>query len=113
MLDHLLESIGGTPAQAAAMVLDLFRSTLAAQLNEVAAAVSADDRPRIRILAHKLRGGSRQLGATMLAEHWATLETAAHHGGAPLGATLERAHGTYDATLVLLSERLAATISGG
>ncbi|NTU79208.1 MAG: response regulator, partial [Chloroflexales bacterium] len=111
MLDQLLESIGGAPAQAEAMVLDLFRVTLSAQLTEIAAAVAADDRPRIRILAHKLRGGSRQLGATTLAEHWLALEMALQRTGEPLAEILDRARHAYDGTLVLLTERLGGPAS--
>jgi PAS domain S-box-containing protein len=108
MLDRLMASIGVVREQAAAVVLDLFRSALSAQLAEISAAIAADDFPRVRILAHKLRGGSRQLGAVLLSEHWSAIETVAQLEQ-PLTDLLARAQQTYDKTLVLFIEHLAPT----
>jgi HPt (histidine-containing phosphotransfer) domain-containing protein len=113
MLELLLQSIGGTWEQAATMVLDLFGGTLASQLTDISAAIAAADRPRVRILAHKLRGGSRQLGAVRLAEDWGVLEEASLQADEPLDAALERARDTYQTTLALLTERLATPPTKG
>lgn len=106
MVEHLIESLGMEPAQSAEMVLDLFSRALSAQLTEITQAVATDDRPQVRLLAHKLRGGSRQLGATRLADQWTTLETAAQSADEPLDAILDHARQIYDETLAQLSARL-------
>ncbi|NJO81540.1 MAG: PAS domain S-box protein [Blastochloris sp.] len=108
MLQHLLSSVGGPPEQMAAVVLDLFRSVLSAQMRDIAAAVAADDRPRIRLLAHKLRGGSRQLGATILADHWQVLENIAQIAGEPLDSALVDAQQVYAETLKQITAQLSA-----
>lgn len=106
MLDRLITSFGTTSADAAATVLGLFRATLGAQMEDLGTAVADDDRPRVRLLAHKLRGGSQQLGATLLAGLLSTLETACQGTGEPLDGHLARARRVYDETFVLLAERL-------
>jgi PAS domain S-box-containing protein len=107
LFNRVLSAMGGEPAQTLAMVMNLFRTTLSAQVTELAAAVATDDRPQIRILAHMLRGGSVQLGAMRLAEHWSDLEAAAQIDAEPLAERFAHAGRVYDATLALLTERLA------
>ncbi|MBX0330577.1 PAS domain S-box protein [Oscillochloris sp. ZM17-4] len=111
MIDRLLASVGGGQDQVSAIVLDLFRSELSAQVEDIAGAIAADDRPRIRLLAHKLRGGSRQLGAALLADHWELIEAAAQISGEPLAELLAYARHLYAATLAQLTERLGHTPS--
>jgi signal transduction histidine kinase/CheY-like chemotaxis protein/HPt (histidine-containing phosphotransfer) domain-containing protein len=105
LLDRMASALGGTPEQSLDLIRDLFVNAIAAQMAEMAAAITVDDRPRVRLLAHKLRGGSRQLGAARLAEDWDALETAALMEGQPLGDLLDQAQQTYAATLALLTER--------
>ncbi|NTV64023.1 MAG: response regulator, partial [Oscillochloris sp.] len=107
MLNRLIESISGVPAQAHGIILDLFRHNLSNQILEISAAVAADDRPRIRLLAHKLRGGSHQLGATWLAEHCLALESAAQCDDVPLAAIFDDTRHIYDDTLAVITTRLA------
>ncbi|NTW01271.1 MAG: PAS domain S-box protein [Oscillochloris sp.] len=108
MLERLIMSFGGIQAQAPAMVLDLFGSMISAQISEITAAILANERSQARALAHKLRGGSRQLGAVYLADVWRDLEMAAQTADQSLAEILHRAHQAYDETLVLLTERLNA-----
>ncbi|NTV62617.1 MAG: response regulator, partial [Oscillochloris sp.] len=106
LLKQLLTSIGGTPQDAAVVVLDLFRDTLATQLLDLGAAVSADDRARVRLLAHKMRGGSRQLGVVRLAELLAMLEAASQQASEPLDVLFDMVQRTYGETLAWLTEHL-------
>ncbi|NNJ12388.1 response regulator [Chloroflexales bacterium ZM16-3] len=108
MLEHLIGSVGGGPDQVSVIVLDLFRSVLSAQMEDIADAIIADDRPRVRLLAHKLRGGSRQLGANRLSDHWESIEIASQIPGESLVETLALARHVYDKTLAQLTERLRA-----
>lgn len=112
MLNQLLASIGGTPSDAVMMVCELFRGTLSVQIEEIAVAVANDDRPRVRLLAHKLGGGARQLSAIRLAENCAALEEALQLADAPLAAILALIRRTYGQTLTLLTERLASVSDG-
>lgn len=105
MLDHLLDMIRKSQIHPLTLVLDLFSHTLSAQITEIAAAVLVDDRAQIRMLAHRLRGGSQQLGAVHLAGRWAALEAAAL-GADPLAELLEQARNSYAQTLAQLTARL-------
>jgi CheY-like chemotaxis protein len=106
MLERMVQSLGETRAEGVAMVLALVSATLEVQLAELTRAVAAVDRPEAARLAHKLRGGCRQLGIELLAERLAALEAAASGGAQPLDVLLVQARRTYDETLALLSERL-------
>ncbi|NNJ11321.1 PAS domain S-box protein [Chloroflexales bacterium ZM16-3] len=110
ILDRLSIAIGGGQPQTLAVVLDLFGNTISTQMTEMAAAIATDDRPLIRLMAHKLRGGSWQLGAALLAAQWSAIEAAALNpeAGEPLGDILDRARHTYAETLAVFTERLAA-----
>ena len=53
-----------------------FMTALPGQLASLQAAVAAGDRPTLRLLAHRLRGSSGQLGATALSRAFGALEDA-------------------------------------
>lgn len=106
ILDSLIETMGPAPAQGAQLVVRLFCGPFASQIAELDAALAADDRERMRLLAHKLRGASLQLGAKPLASHWARLEQALHRGEDDLNTLLEPARQTYSATLAQLNAHL-------
>lgn len=53
-----------------------FMTALPGQLACLQAAVAAGDRPTLRLLAHRLRGSSGQLGATALSRAFGALEDA-------------------------------------
>jgi CheY-like chemotaxis protein len=108
MLDRMLEALDETPAAAAVVVLELYRTVLAAQLEEIGAAVVAADRPLVQRLAHKLRGGCRQIGAALLVVRLTALEAEAATPAGPLAALLEDIRRAYDKTLALLAARFAA-----
>ena len=73
-----------------------FITALPGQIAKFSAAVEADDRPGMRMLAHTLRGSSGQLGATALSEAFGVIEDALSSDvrgrdwptGAQLGAEL-------------------------
>jgi PAS domain S-box-containing protein len=108
LVDRMLAAIGGAPGQSLDLMQELFATTLAAQMTEIAAAIAAADRALVRLLAHKLRGGSQQLGAARLAACWAALEAAALADGGPLAEPLDQARHVYDATLALIRARQGA-----
>ena len=67
-----------------------FMTALPGQLASLQAAVAAGDRPTLRLLAHRLRGSSGQLGATALSRAFGALEDAiAEDGPWPSGAELD------------------------
>lgn len=66
-----------------------FVSALPGQLIKFSAAVEADDRPGMRMLAHTLRGSSGQLGAAALSEAFATIEDALASDGRDGPAAVE------------------------
>ncbi len=106
LLDRILGGIGGTQAQSLDLVRSLFGTTLATQMVAIEAAVTTDDRPQVRLLAHKLRGGSGQLGAVRLAACWLALEEVALSDRASLTDLLAQARRVYAETLALLTDRL-------
>lgn len=107
LLDKLLASLGMPPPLAAAMILDLCRSQLALQLDQLDAAAAAGDSELVRVYAHKLCGGSRQIGALALAACGTELEAAALGADIPAATgLLARARETHAATLAALAERL-------
>ncbi|WP_165774817.1 ATP-binding protein [Candidatus Viridilinea mediisalina] len=105
-LDSLIETMGPAPAYGARLITDLFCGPFASQLAELEDALAADDRERMRMLAHKLRGASLQLGANPLANHWARLELALRRGEDNLETLLEAARQTYTTTLAQLEAHL-------
>src|SRR4051795_8229394 len=60
----------------AAQLLELFERTTAETLRELHAALAAGDREEVRRLAHRLKSGARNVGATGMAELSAALEPA-------------------------------------
>jgi HPt (histidine-containing phosphotransfer) domain-containing protein len=57
-------------------LLATFRASAASALADMRGAVAADDRERLRRAAHKLKGGSDNIGATQLRDLASHLETA-------------------------------------
>jgi HPt (histidine-containing phosphotransfer) domain-containing protein len=115
MLDRLLRASREHPAVTLAFVLDLFSNALSAQISEIGAVIAADDRPQLRMLAHRLRGGSQQLGAAHLARCWAALESAALNPEIALmdlTELFEQARSSYAATLELLIARVEGDAGG-
>jgi HPt (histidine-containing phosphotransfer) domain-containing protein len=93
--------------QAVALVSDLYEREIPAQLAELTAAALAEDRLQTMQLAHKLRGGSWQLGALGLAAACATLEAAAKNPARPaLAGQAEQIRQIYNETWALLREQL-------
>jgi HPt (histidine-containing phosphotransfer) domain-containing protein len=71
-------ALGDEGPETIAAMLRLFREETPAQLEELEAAIGTLDRNQIRRLAHRLRGGSRQMGARHMAEYCTTLESVAY-----------------------------------
>jgi CheY-like chemotaxis protein/HPt (histidine-containing phosphotransfer) domain-containing protein len=69
-----LDTLSDNYSEALAMLLDLYRNEIPAQMDGLIEAVGLRDRERIRQAAHKLLGGCRQLGATSMASRCTTLE---------------------------------------
>ncbi len=106
-VERLLASFQRPTLRAAALVYDLYEHELLAQITATAEAVGADDRPQVARLAHKLRGGSQQLGATALAAAWTALEAAARSPDRPdLAGLLVEVRRIYQLTQELLHERI-------
>jgi HPt (histidine-containing phosphotransfer) domain-containing protein len=113
IIERLLVSFQLPPCQAAALVRDLYECELSIQISALAAAVQANDRPQAARLAHKLRGGSKQIGALGLAAVSAALEGAAKDPGRPtLSPGMARIRASYDRTRAGLLTRLGAIIEG-
>ncbi|NTU85420.1 MAG: response regulator, partial [Chloroflexales bacterium] len=82
-LSELMAAIDAPPAEATALIRDLFRAELGRQIITLAAAITADDRPQVARLAHTLCGAAGQLGATALAGLARQIEQCARGGAAP------------------------------
>ncbi len=78
VLASVQTALGDDGPETIAAMLRLFREETPEQLEELEAAIGVMDRNQIRRLAHRLRGGSRQLGAQRMAEYCATLESVVH-----------------------------------
>ncbi|NTW03421.1 MAG: response regulator, partial [Oscillochloris sp.] len=106
-VERLLGSLEMPRDQAAMLVCDLYERELPIQLAALSAAIEAEDRIQAARLAHKLRGGSRQLGALALASACATLEATAKDVHNPaLVNQLKQVHQIYNETLALIQYRL-------
>jgi HPt (histidine-containing phosphotransfer) domain-containing protein len=104
---HLISSFQMPVAQTASLVADLYERELLAQIVAVTSAAQANDRPLVARLSHKLRGGSRQLGATALAAMCTVLESAAQHPDSPaIDGEIAQLHSIYQETWALLHEHI-------
>lgn len=107
-IKRLLASLEMPRDQATALVHNLYERELPTQLAALTAAVIAEDRPQTARLAHKLRGGSRQLGALALTAACLDLETAAKDPDMPaLISYIEHVRQIYNETWVLVQEQLS------
>jgi HPt (histidine-containing phosphotransfer) domain-containing protein len=108
LFNTLLASLGEAPAQAAALVWGLYQHQIADQFAQLGIAVAATDRPRIQQMAHRLRGGSHQLGAVALSRCCMQIEAlAATDADLALTNLLRDARDIYDQTLAQVAARLA------
>lgn len=109
---HVLESVEAAlelegPETVVAM-LRLFREETPLQLEQLEAAVGTLDRDEVRRIAHRLRGGSHQLGARRLAEQCAVLEQIALSSPpAELSALVVEICAAYSEALEHLTARYA------
>jgi two-component system, sensor histidine kinase and response regulator len=71
-----LGSLAGDDTAFMRELLATFRASAASALADMRGAVAADDRERLRRAAHKLKGGSDNIGATQLRDLASHLETA-------------------------------------
>lgn len=81
-LEELYELSDGADALLVEL-LEMFRVDGPARLEELRAAVAANDMIATRMAAHALKGSSRNLGATQLAEYCHELESASQRGAIP------------------------------
>jgi HPt (histidine-containing phosphotransfer) domain-containing protein len=87
----------------AEQLLALFETTAATTLDEIRAALDADDAGEVRRLAHRLKGSARNVGATGMADLAATLEQSPPDPP----AALVRLEAALDPTRAQLREALA------
>ncbi len=85
-----------------------FITALPDQIARLSAAVAADDRPGMRMLAHTLRGSSGQLGATALSEAFGVIEDALVRDGCSWSADPELS-ALVRATTAAMAREAAAT----
>ena len=104
-LEHLIETLSDERAEAISLVTMLFHKQIPLQVDEIAEAIMASDYRQISYLAHKLRGGSAQLGALALVRCCADFETAvkAIHDQSVLQAHLAQLRLCADETLALIT----------
>ena len=89
-----------------------FITALPDQIARLSAAVAADDRPGMRMLAHTLRGSSAQLGATALSEAFGVIEDALVRDGCSWSADPELSavlRALVRATTAAMAREAAAT----
>ncbi|NTV65436.1 MAG: response regulator, partial [Oscillochloris sp.] len=111
-IERLLFSLQLPKDQAATLVCELYEHELANQLHTLSAAIESDDRSLIARLAHKLRGGSRQLGANGLAAACMALEVAAKDPSATsLTDDIANVRASYTETWSLIQAQLQTMIA--
>jgi two-component system sensor histidine kinase/response regulator len=101
-LAALQEDLGG--AAALARIVQLFLEQLDPQAGEINAAVAAGDQVTAARIAHRMKSSSATLGATVLAELLAGIESAASDGDGvelekltpALGGAVERVRGAFE-----------------
>ena len=104
-LAALQEDVGG--AAALSRIIRLFLEQLDPQTAEIHAAAAAGDRTTVARIAHRMKSSSATLGATMLADVLAHLESAAGEGeggeveklGPALGRAVERVRVAFEGVM--------------
>jgi HPt (histidine-containing phosphotransfer) domain-containing protein len=105
LLDQLRQ-MGSIGREAIGIALGLFRDEGGRLLSQLEDALASTDRTQIGEIAHTLRGGSRQIGASALANHCAAIEVAAGTvAEAELAAQIGQVRQLYAATLGQLERR--------
>jgi HPt (histidine-containing phosphotransfer) domain-containing protein len=79
VLDELLE-MGGGDREFLAEMIDSYLSTAPSLLEKLRASASTGDAASLRLAAHTLKSGSKDMGANALATLFAHLETLGHQG---------------------------------
>jgi CheY-like chemotaxis protein len=109
IIAQMLSSLKMPQGQATALVRDLYERELPTQLAALTAAALAEDRALVARLAHKLCGGSQQLGAQAMAAACTVLESAAQNLGRPaLGDQIAQINQIYTETWALIQAHLTA-----
>jgi CheY-like chemotaxis protein/HPt (histidine-containing phosphotransfer) domain-containing protein len=109
-LANLMQSLGPDGPASIAMIVHLFDAALPPLLDALDAAVAAGDLARVKREAHRLRGGSLQLGAQALASLCRQIEYCSDEEELPnLAASLRSC---YAQTYALLRQRYPAEEPG-
>jgi HPt (histidine-containing phosphotransfer) domain-containing protein len=98
--------IGQDASETSRVVLKLWRDNLGSQVADINAALTSGDRAQIGALAHRIAGGSQQLGALALGTLCDTLEQQAAAGEpADLVRLGDQIRATYAQALDLIVAR--------
>jgi len=87
LLDELLE-MGGGDHDFLVEMIDSYLTTAPALLDKLRLSASTGDAATLRLAAHTLKSGSKDMGAITLATRFADLETLGHHGKMENAVTL-------------------------
>ncbi|MBX0330566.1 response regulator [Oscillochloris sp. ZM17-4] len=106
-LMRLMSSFQMPLADAAHLVSNLYERELLVQICAMGPVARADDLSSVALLAHKLRGGCQQLGASALADVCTALETAVKHLDRPaIDGEIAQLRALYDRTWARLQEHI-------
>lgn len=109
LLAELLTMLGPTGRQTVLRLINIMRNDVPSQLDQIERAIADDDRLQIRTLTHKVRGGSRQLGAVGLGGKSAALEHAASNASPEtLAQLLNDVRAAHTQALGMLAARFEA-----
>ncbi|RMD83120.1 MAG: response regulator, partial [Chloroflexi bacterium] len=75
--NELLTALGGNQIETRLTTYELIRREFQQQLDQVTVAIAQRDREQVRQIAHRLKGGARQVGAVLVAAAAQALERAA------------------------------------